>query len=385
MHNVTSGRMLRKIGWASAGLTLAVGVASTGMAGAVESTNTITATFSSSSVEVTSSKYDLSNVVLKFCDGSTQRFEGLRGRTGTFAGTGDFSGDALDGAWIKAGNNNSDDGPGYGEWKDGASDACGSSTPATTSTGPRDIDSNDIDSNDNTDGGGLAPGGGGGGGGGGAAPDATPAAAGNGDTAVVGAEFDCDSVTATSSKDLSNLVVVLTDGTTTREVKLDGLSGHSYTYDPPAGWTVVAVYVKSGANHSGDGPGYGERIDSDATCALTTPGGSPLTPGGNTLTPGGNTLTPGGNTPAAAVLASVDVPEAAALGAAVAGERVAAAPSGADVLGVTLERGPAVSARTAGAAPATLATTGIDITGLLLASGGLLSSGAVLVRRTRRK
>jgi Flp pilus assembly protein TadG len=67
------------------------------------------------SVYVTSSK-DLSNVVLLFYDGSTQKFEGLHGYTATFQGTGEQEGKEVHGCWIKSGCNASGDGPGYGEF-----------------------------------------------------------------------------------------------------------------------------------------------------------------------------------------------------------------------------------------------------------------------------
>jgi hypothetical protein len=75
----------------------------------------ISVVFTRTSVEVTSSK-DLSNVVLKFCDGCEKKFDGLCGRTGTFMGTGTYAGKTIAGAWIKSGCNKSGDGPGYGEW-----------------------------------------------------------------------------------------------------------------------------------------------------------------------------------------------------------------------------------------------------------------------------
>jgi hypothetical protein len=66
-------------------------------------------------VNVTSTK-DLSNVVLKYDDGVHQKFENLSGKTGTFAGTGANTGRCIVGVWIKSGCNQSNDGPGYGEW-----------------------------------------------------------------------------------------------------------------------------------------------------------------------------------------------------------------------------------------------------------------------------
>ena len=66
------------------------------------------------SVYVTSSK-DLSNVVLQFADGTTQKFDNLTGYTNTFQGTGDNYGKEITQVWIKSGCNHSNDGPGYGE------------------------------------------------------------------------------------------------------------------------------------------------------------------------------------------------------------------------------------------------------------------------------
>ncbi len=77
----------------------------------------ITATFTCQSVEVESSK-DLSNVVLVFEDGSWQKFDGLDGHTGVFAGTGEHAGATIATAYVKSGNNHSGDGPGWGERHD---------------------------------------------------------------------------------------------------------------------------------------------------------------------------------------------------------------------------------------------------------------------------
>lgn len=76
----------------------------------------ITAVFSPDhlSVTVTSTK-DLSNVVLAFCDGIHQKFDGLSGKSGTFSGTGTNQGKPIATVWVKSGNNDSGDGPGYGQ------------------------------------------------------------------------------------------------------------------------------------------------------------------------------------------------------------------------------------------------------------------------------
>lgn len=58
---------------------------------------------------------DLSNVVLELEDGTRQRFEGLKGHNNRFTAVGAQQGAAVIGVWVKAGNNKSGDGPGYGE------------------------------------------------------------------------------------------------------------------------------------------------------------------------------------------------------------------------------------------------------------------------------
>jgi len=55
----------------------------------------------------TSSNQNLSNVILKFADGTTQTFSSLSGKSGTFLGTGSNSGKVLVGAWVKSGTNSS--------------------------------------------------------------------------------------------------------------------------------------------------------------------------------------------------------------------------------------------------------------------------------------
>jgi hypothetical protein len=74
----------------------------------------ITVTFKSNSVSVTSTK-DLSNVVLEFSGGNRQKFDGLSGTTGTFAGTGSNASKRINKVWVKSGTNDSGEGPGYGE------------------------------------------------------------------------------------------------------------------------------------------------------------------------------------------------------------------------------------------------------------------------------
>lgn len=74
----------------------------------------ITVTFGDREVMIESSK-DLSNVVLEFDNGYRHKFDGLSGHSGTFRGVGSYNGRRIVGCWVKSGNNDSGDGPGYGE------------------------------------------------------------------------------------------------------------------------------------------------------------------------------------------------------------------------------------------------------------------------------
>ncbi|MFG0331882.1 MAG: pilus assembly protein TadG-related protein [Maioricimonas sp. JB049] len=79
---------------------------------------------------------------------------------------------------------------------------------------------------------------------------------------------DTTSVYIESSKDLSNVVLEFEDGT---QYKFDNLNqGKTGTFQglgDNAGKTIETVWVKSGCNHSGDGPGYGERFDTPDSAA----------------------------------------------------------------------------------------------------------------------
>lgn len=116
---------------------------------------TVTAADDCTSIDVSSTK-DISNVVLEFADGDTQRFEDLPEReTGTFAGTDDNLGEVITSAWIKSGDNTSGDGPGYGEhFEFDASDCdedsgtAGTTTTSTSSTTTSDSGSQDNDSDE---------------------------------------------------------------------------------------------------------------------------------------------------------------------------------------------------------------------------------------------
>ncbi len=90
--------------------------------------------------------------------------------------------------------------------------------------------------------------------------------------------FTCDSITVYSCKDLSNVVLEFEDG---ERERFEGLNGQVGTFSGTRGGRIVGVWVKAGANFSGDGPGYGERFDApDADDCDTGQGGSGGTTGG---------------------------------------------------------------------------------------------------------
>ncbi len=106
-------------------------------------------------------------------------------------------------------------------------------------------------------------------------------------TAVAGVCVDCqsevsvrfngctNSVYVTSCKDLSNVVLEMCDGT---RYKYDNLTGLTGTFNSPNGQNIVRVWVKSGCYQSGDGPGYGWRVDgpcNTGNCGPTLPAATP--------------------------------------------------------------------------------------------------------------
>lgn len=66
-------------------------------------------------VDISSCK-ELSNVVLKLCDGTEYKYDALSGYTGTFCSP---DGQNIVGVWVKSGCYQSGDGPGYGYWLEG--------------------------------------------------------------------------------------------------------------------------------------------------------------------------------------------------------------------------------------------------------------------------
>lgn len=74
----------------------------------------------------------------------------------------------------------------------------------------------------------------------------------------VSANFHGTSVTCTSAKDIGSVVLEFEDGV---HQLWDGLSGYEGTFygtGDNANKYIVGVWIKSGCNFSGDGPGYGE-------------------------------------------------------------------------------------------------------------------------------
>lgn len=71
---------------------------------------------------------------------------------------------------------------------------------------------------------------------------------------------DCTTITITSTKDISNIVRLVDDGFLRTEFQ-DGFL--TLVLDAT---DVETIWVKSGRNHSGDGPGFGERFDRPDRC-----------------------------------------------------------------------------------------------------------------------
>lgn len=109
---------------------------------------------------------------------------------------------------------------------------------------------------------------------------------------------DNTSVTVTSDKDLSNVVVKDCPGV---EYKYDNLNqGMTGTFTHPSGEPITTVWVKSGNNHSDDGPGYGERFDNPnkdvcgaaTTTSTTQPSTTTTEPRATTTTEPGSVVEP---------------------------------------------------------------------------------------------
>ena len=182
----------------------------------------ITVVCTAGAVSVETTDHDISNIVVSDAADNHTKYDGLSGKTYTVDQAGVVT------VWVKSADNASGDGPGYGERFD-----------CSFYTAPADADKG------------------------------RPARGGTGGEEPVPAPVDYDLVDAsgifvactanaiyvdTTVHDISNIVVELSDGS---HVKYDNLSGKSYTVGETG---VVAVWVKSGDNASGDGPGYGEKF-----------------------------------------------------------------------------------------------------------------------------
>jgi hypothetical protein len=269
--------------------------------------------FECGEVHVVSCK-ELSNVVLQFADGEVYKYDGLEGHYGTF-GAGDKE---IIGAWVKAGNNTSGDGPGYGMGIEPDGSECDDDNGGAGGMG----------GHPGTGGAAGMPGMGGSGGHAGAGGDYGSAGTGGDDCACgcdddsdsdsdcdddgdsdsdtdsdcngdcdddsnsdcdsdgdtdsdcdcgcdckadiecphggkygyIEVEFECYEAHVASCKALSNVVLELADG---EHRKFDDLDGHCATLGIGER-EIIGVWVKAGNNKSGDGPGYGERFDAPA-------------------------------------------------------------------------------------------------------------------------
>ncbi len=109
---------------------------------------------------------------------------------------------------------------------------------------------------------------------------------------VVHVEFRCSEITVYTCKDLSNIVIEYEDGT---QGRIEGTNGHVNSFTGTganAGKRIVRVWVKAGNNKSGDGPGFGERVDAPPQSCTPPSGGRGGTGGaGNGGT--GGTCVPG--------------------------------------------------------------------------------------------
>jgi hypothetical protein len=99
-----------------------------------------------------------------------------------------------------------------------------------------------------------------------------------GSTDAVRVVFRCDEITVETCKDLSNVVVEYEDGSRQR---FDGQTGHVNVFagdGDHGGASITRVWVKAGANHSGEGPGYGERFDAPTTSCVPSEVDEPESP-----------------------------------------------------------------------------------------------------------
>ncbi len=98
---------------------------------------------------------------------------------------------------------------------------------------------------------------------------------GDGGSAEIQVDASCTSVDVLSTKAISNVVLQFADGSRLRFEDLPESGTGTFAGDGDD--VIEVVWVKSGNNKSGDGPGYGERFDLDTSDCTEEP---PATPEG---------------------------------------------------------------------------------------------------------
>lgn len=159
-------------------------------------------TFKRNEVFVESTK-SLEEVKLRFSNGSTRTFSGLTDSEGTFSGSGSLSNKDVKSVWVQSG-------------------MVGAAT-----YDPVTLEGSDPSHNSKP---------------------------------KIYVTFNGTSIYVESSKDLSNVVLEFSNG---QRYKFDDLSGHTGTFEGVGsneGLFITNAWIKSGTNHSGDGPGYGESF-----------------------------------------------------------------------------------------------------------------------------
>jgi hypothetical protein len=195
---------------------------------------------------VVSSNKELTNVVLKFHDNTTQKFDNLSGFSGTFEASGVHADKCIVGVWIKSGCNSSNDGPNYGEFVPNNS-FTGTCQSAATNT-EEDNSSSQIGVGSSN-----------------CLPSIT--------TVFTDAQ---KRVTVTSNMNINNVVLKFHDNTTQQFNNLVGKTRTLTGTGIHAGKCIIGVWVKSGCNSSNDGPNYGayfENTTYNNECATVEPCG----------------------------------------------------------------------------------------------------------------
>lgn len=95
---------------------------------------------------------------------------------------------------------------------------------------------------------------------------------GNGGSAEIQVDASCTSVDVLSTKAISNVVLQFADGSRLRFEDLPESRTGTFAGDDDV---IEVVWVKSGDNKSGDGPGYGERFDLETSDCTEEPPATP--------------------------------------------------------------------------------------------------------------